>query len=67
MQCEALKHALLTLSYFTSTSSRNCKQTEDLKRGIRGRLASLARNCKQTVIQAPPCLPFDKFTPQSKF
>ena len=56
MQCEALKHALITLSGFTSTSSRNCKADRGLlkKRGG-GEGALLLRKlatASRTVIQA---------------
>ena len=39
MQCASTIACTLNVrGVFTSTSSRNCKQTRDLKRGIRGRL-----------------------------
>ena len=51
---QALLHTLLTLSSFTSTLSRNCKQIGDLKRGIRGRTSCLPYSCEPAKQSSSP-------------
>ena len=55
MRRKALSHAPWNvLGVFTSTSSRNCKQTGDLKRGIRGRTSCLPCSCEPAKQNSSP-------------